>query len=162
MAEPHVVSALKAKRAELAGEIELTTRKLQGLRAALEHLDPTLCLFDPAAVPDAIEPKVWCPKADWAKRGEMDAHLPGHATAGVSAALQPGHRARAHDRARHGHGRRTPRKADRQAHRMLPARAAGDRASHVRGWAGADGGVADRGMRMIYAVFTTRGVGNPI
>src|SRR5919106_4236117 len=71
MAEPHVVSALKAKRAELAGEIELTTRKLQGLRAALEHLDATLCLFDPAAVPDAIEPKVWRPKADWAKRGEM-------------------------------------------------------------------------------------------
>jgi hypothetical protein len=71
MAEPHVVSALKAKRAELAGEIELTTRQLHGLRAALEHLDATLCLFDPAAVPGAIEPKVWRPKADWAKRGEM-------------------------------------------------------------------------------------------
>jgi hypothetical protein len=38
---------------------------------ALEHLDATLCLFDPAAVPEAIEPKVWRPKADWAKRGEM-------------------------------------------------------------------------------------------
>jgi hypothetical protein len=71
MAEPHVVSALKAKRAELAGEIELTTRQLQRLRAALSSLDATLCLFDPAAVPDAIEPKVWRPKADWAKRGEM-------------------------------------------------------------------------------------------
>jgi hypothetical protein len=71
MAEPHVVCALKAKRAELAGEIELTTRQLQTLRAALEHLDATLCLFDPAAVPDAIEPKVWRPNADWAKRGEM-------------------------------------------------------------------------------------------
>ena len=53
MTEPHVVSALKAKRAELAGEIELTTRQLQALRTALEHLDATLCLFDPAAVPDA-------------------------------------------------------------------------------------------------------------
>jgi hypothetical protein len=71
MAEPHVVSALKAKRAELAGEIENRTRELQRLRWALEHLDATLCLFDPAAVPDAIEPKVWRPKADWAKRGEM-------------------------------------------------------------------------------------------
>jgi hypothetical protein len=30
-----------------------------------------LCLSDPAAVPDAIVPKVWRPKADWAKRGEM-------------------------------------------------------------------------------------------
>ena len=71
MAESHVVSALTAKRAELAGEIELATRHLQHLRAALEHLDATLCLFDPAAVPDAIEPKVWRPKADWARRGEM-------------------------------------------------------------------------------------------
>jgi hypothetical protein len=71
MAEPHVVSALKAKRAELAGEIENRTRDLQRLRAALEHLDATLCLFDPAAEPEAIEPKAWRPKADWAKRGEM-------------------------------------------------------------------------------------------
>ena len=44
MAESHVVSALTAKRAELAGEIELATRHLQHLRAALEHLDATLCL----------------------------------------------------------------------------------------------------------------------
>ena len=62
MAEPHVVSALKAKRAELAGEIELATRRLQGLRAALEHLDATRCAcFEPAAVLEAIEPKVWRP-----------------------------------------------------------------------------------------------------
>ena len=70
MADPHVVTALRSKRAELAGEIELTTRQLQNLRAALASLDATLCLFDPAAVPDAIAPKVWRPKADWAKRGE--------------------------------------------------------------------------------------------
>jgi hypothetical protein len=50
MAESHVVSALTAKRVELAGEIELTTRHLQQLRAALEQLDATLCRFDPAAV----------------------------------------------------------------------------------------------------------------
>ena len=55
----------------MAGEIENRTRELQRLRAALEHLDATLCLFDPAAVPEAIEAKVWRPKADWAKRGEM-------------------------------------------------------------------------------------------
>jgi hypothetical protein len=56
MAEPHVVSALKAKRAELAGEIELTTVRLQQLRTALHSLD---------------EPKVWRPKADWVQRGEV-------------------------------------------------------------------------------------------
>ena len=71
MADPHVVTALRAKRAELAGDIEIATCRLQDLRAALRSLDETLCLFDPAAVPDAIEPKVWRPKADWAKRGEM-------------------------------------------------------------------------------------------
>ena len=71
MAEPHVVTALVAKRAELAGDIELATRKLQRLRASLQSLDETLCLFDPAAVPEAIEPKVWRPKADWARHGEM-------------------------------------------------------------------------------------------
>jgi hypothetical protein len=47
MADPHGVSALVAQRAELAGGIELTTRKLQGFRAALEHPDATLCLFGP-------------------------------------------------------------------------------------------------------------------
>jgi hypothetical protein len=56
MAETHVVSALTAKRAELAGEIEITTRRLQALRTALANVDATLCLFDPAAVPEAIEP----------------------------------------------------------------------------------------------------------
>lgn len=38
--------------------------------------------------------------------------------------------------------RRTHRAACREARRMLPARAAGYRARHVRGWAGADGAVA--------------------
>lgn len=71
MADPHVVTALRTKRAELAGEIEITTRRLQDLRVALRSLDETLCLFDPAAVPDTIEPKVWRPKADWARHGEM-------------------------------------------------------------------------------------------
>jgi len=71
MADPHVVTALRKRRAELAGDIELATRHLRQLRASLEHLDATLCLFDPAAVPETIDPKVWRPKADWAKRGEM-------------------------------------------------------------------------------------------
>ena len=49
MAESRVVSALTAKRAGLAGEIELTTRHLEQLRAALEHVDHTLCLSTPAS-----------------------------------------------------------------------------------------------------------------
>ena len=62
MVEPHVVSALRDKRAELAGEVEITTRKLQALRAALRSLDETLCLFDPSVVPETIDPKVWRPR----------------------------------------------------------------------------------------------------
>lgn len=71
MAEMHVVTALKAKRAELAGDIELTARRLQRLKVELQSLDTTLCLFDPSAAPETIEAKLWRPKADWAKRGEM-------------------------------------------------------------------------------------------
>jgi hypothetical protein len=92
MAEPHVVSALKAKRAELAGEIELTTVRLQQLRTALHSLD---------------EPKVWHPKADWVQRGEVGADVPGNAAPGYCATQHSRHSARAHDRTRDG-DRRCP------------------------------------------------------
>jgi hypothetical protein len=87
MAEPHVVSALKAKRAELAGEIELTTQQLQQLRAALSSLDAPLCLFDPAAVPEAIEPKVWRPKGRSGEARGDDAALSGRAAPCVRAGV---------------------------------------------------------------------------
>ncbi len=51
MAEPHVVSALVAKRAELAGEIEAAEKRVAKLRADLLHLDATLRLFDAEAEP---------------------------------------------------------------------------------------------------------------
>ena len=70
MAEPHVVSALKAKRAEIAGEIEATEDRLRELRTCLEHLDATLTLFAPDAMPELIRPKTYRPKADWAGYGE--------------------------------------------------------------------------------------------
>jgi hypothetical protein len=70
ISDPHVVTVLRGKRAELAGDMGIATRRLQGLRAALRTLDGMLCLLDPAAVP-ATERKVSRPKADWAKRGEM-------------------------------------------------------------------------------------------
>jgi hypothetical protein len=68
MAETHVVSALFAKRVELAGEIELGTRREQQLKIQLQAIDRTLALFDPSILPDAIAPKVWRPRADWAGR----------------------------------------------------------------------------------------------
>jgi hypothetical protein len=70
MTDPHVVTAMRAKRAELAGEIEIATRHLQGGRAALSTWTRRCaCLTGSRA--DAIEPKVSRPKAYWAKRGEM-------------------------------------------------------------------------------------------
>ena len=70
MAEPHVVTAIKAKHAELAGEIELAEQHLRELWAALEHVDATLRLFAPDAMPELIKPNVFRPQAHWAQRGE--------------------------------------------------------------------------------------------
>jgi len=47
MAEPHVVSALVAKRGELAGEIQRYRRELRRLDEQLGHLDAAIRLFAP-------------------------------------------------------------------------------------------------------------------
>jgi hypothetical protein len=65
-----VVPALRAKRAELAGEIEIAEQRLRELWTALEHVDATLRLFAPDAMPELIRPKAFRPQADWAQRGE--------------------------------------------------------------------------------------------
>jgi hypothetical protein len=49
----------------------LTARRLQPLKIQVQAVDRTLALFDPSILPDAMEPKVWRPKADWAGHGEM-------------------------------------------------------------------------------------------
>lgn len=54
MAETHVISALKAKRAELGGELLVAQAKVDQLKAEIVALDRTLILFDPNAVPHAI------------------------------------------------------------------------------------------------------------
>lgn len=71
MAEPHVISALSKKRAELSGDIERLQRELSDKIAALEKLDATLLLFDPSYEIASIKPKAFRPPADWSKRGEM-------------------------------------------------------------------------------------------
>lgn len=71
MAEPHVVTALSRKRAELAGDIETSQAKLRQMILALEQLDATLLLFDPAYEIASIKPKAFRPPEDWSKRGEM-------------------------------------------------------------------------------------------
>ncbi len=71
MAEPHVVSALVAKRAKLAGEIAAAEKRLDQLRADLIHVDAVLRLFDSAAEPEAIPPKLPRRRTRWFADGEL-------------------------------------------------------------------------------------------
>lgn len=71
MAEPHVITALSRKRAEMSGDIERLHRELSDKIAALEKLDATLLLFDPEYEIASIRPKAFRPPEDWSKRGEM-------------------------------------------------------------------------------------------
>src|ERR1700687_4250380 len=57
MTETHVVSAPRAKRAEISGYIHELEKKIGRLRASLLHVDASLRLFSPDADPDAIPPK---------------------------------------------------------------------------------------------------------
>jgi hypothetical protein len=57
MADPHVISALREKRALIAGLIEKLERKLEQHRADLTHIDGVLRLFQPDRDPGDIKPK---------------------------------------------------------------------------------------------------------
>ena len=70
MAESHVVSALKAKRAELAGRIEHCQEELRGLVIDLDNVDHVLRLFAPDIDLVEIRPKPLPPRAH-AFKGEM-------------------------------------------------------------------------------------------
>ena len=71
MAEPHVITALAKRRAQLSGDIESTQVQLHQMILNLEHLDRTLLMFDPSYEIASIKPKAFRPPADWSKRGEM-------------------------------------------------------------------------------------------
>jgi hypothetical protein len=57
MADPHIISALREKRALVAGLIEKLERKLEQHRADLTHIDGVLRLFQPDRDPGDIKPK---------------------------------------------------------------------------------------------------------
>jgi hypothetical protein len=71
VAEPHVVTALVRKRAEVAGEIEAAEKRVARFRAELVHLDAVLRLFDAAAEPLAIPPKRPWRRTGWFRNGEL-------------------------------------------------------------------------------------------
>ena len=70
MAEPHVISALSNKRAELAGIVSQLERQLAQQQANLAHVDATMRLFDPNIRPDKIRPKQPRARSVWFRPGE--------------------------------------------------------------------------------------------
>lgn len=66
-----MILGLVKKRAELAGDIELTHARLRELVNQLEHIDGTLRIVAPDMELEAIRPKAFRPPDDWARRGQM-------------------------------------------------------------------------------------------
>jgi hypothetical protein len=72
MADPHVISALREKRALVAGLIEKLERKLEQHRADLTHIDGVLRLFQPDRDPDDIKPKrTYARRTRYFAKGEL-------------------------------------------------------------------------------------------
>lgn len=70
MGEPHVISALSNKRAELTGLVSQLERQLAQQQAHLAHLDATMRLFDPDIRPNRIRPKQRRAGNVWFRPGE--------------------------------------------------------------------------------------------
>lgn len=70
MAEPHVIGALRNKRAELAGVVSQLERQLSRQQADLTHLDATLRLFDPTIRVTEIRPRRRYMRNTWFRHGE--------------------------------------------------------------------------------------------
>jgi hypothetical protein len=56
MATSPIISALRRKRAELAGQIRERDARMHDLRREQGHIDATLKMFDPNAQPRLIKP----------------------------------------------------------------------------------------------------------
>jgi hypothetical protein len=69
MKNDHVLSGLIAKRAELAGQIEMMQRDMRELVATIGHIDATIRAFDPNAEIEDIKPKL--PPRFQAFKGEV-------------------------------------------------------------------------------------------
>ncbi len=74
MAEKLVISALKKKRAELAGQIDHITKQLEVLRADLVHIDGALHAFG-YDDPDLIKAKDLARAARLFQRGDLSRYI---------------------------------------------------------------------------------------
>jgi hypothetical protein len=71
MSETHVVSALRKKRAEVAGHVHDLEKKVKTWRARLAHIDETIRIFSPDTDPEAIPAKRTYRRARYFSRGEF-------------------------------------------------------------------------------------------
>jgi hypothetical protein len=72
MADPHIISTLREKRALVAGLIEKLERKLEQHRSDLTHIDGVLRLFQPDRDPDEIKPKrTYARRTRYFAKGEL-------------------------------------------------------------------------------------------
>jgi hypothetical protein len=71
MAETHVISALRAKRAEISGYIHDLEKKVKTRRARLAHIDATIKIFSPEIDPEAIPPRRTYRRSNYFKKGEF-------------------------------------------------------------------------------------------
>src|SRR5688572_22668937 len=71
MAEPHVIAALRDKRAELSGGIADLEKRIGQHRADLLHVDAVLRLFAPDLEPAVILPKAVRRPSGWFRPGEL-------------------------------------------------------------------------------------------
>jgi hypothetical protein len=70
MADPHVISALRSKRAELSGELIAAEKRIVQLRADIQNLDGAIRVFDPSAALDKIRPILRRKKPTLIPRGQ--------------------------------------------------------------------------------------------
>ena len=70
MADPHVISALRSKRAELSGELIAAEKRILQLREDISSLDRTIRVFDPTAEPHTIRPILRRKKSTLIPRGQ--------------------------------------------------------------------------------------------
>jgi hypothetical protein len=66
-----LLSALRAKRAEIAGHIHDIEKKLARYRVSLASIDATIRVFSPELDPDAIPPKRTYRRTRYFSKGEL-------------------------------------------------------------------------------------------
>jgi hypothetical protein len=71
MTETHVISAPRAKRAEISGYIHDLEKRVKTWRARLAHIDASIKIFSPETDQEAIPPRRTYRRSGYFKKGKM-------------------------------------------------------------------------------------------